>query len=186
MYKILKKTKYFLDKIEFSEIREQNIEAIRKIRNSQIEILRQKKNISKKEQVKYFNKDIFSAYKLKKPKNILLGMTVSNIFVGYCGLTHIDWDVKKAEISFIVNNKINKNKKKLVFYFNNAIKILEKILFNELKFNKIFCETYSFRQEMIQALKDNDYVVEGILKDNIKIKKKYYDSIFTGKFKKIK
>ena len=42
MYKILKKKKYFLDSIEFSEIRDQNIEEIRKIRNSQIEILRQK------------------------------------------------------------------------------------------------------------------------------------------------
>ena len=33
MYKILKKKKYFLDKIEFSEIRPQNIEEIRKIKN---------------------------------------------------------------------------------------------------------------------------------------------------------
>ena len=65
MYKILKK-KYFLNGIEYSVIRKNEFEIIRKLRNSQIKILRQDNFISVEQQVKYFNEKIIPDYKKKK------------------------------------------------------------------------------------------------------------------------
>ena len=181
MYKILKK-KYFLNGIEYSVIQKNEIEIIRKLRNSQIKILRQNNFISVAQQVKYFNEKIIPDYKKKKPKNILLAIRKST-FLGYCGLTNIDWNLKKAEISFLVLNKISLRKKKFVNLFDNSLKVLETIFFDELHLSKLQSETYSFRTEIIDTLKNRNFIIDGVLKNNVKKNNSYFDSYLLSKFK---
>ena len=181
MYKILKK-KYFLNGIEYSSIQKNEFEIIRKLRNSQIKILRQNSFISFEQQIKYFNEKIIPDYKKKKPKNILLAIRKST-FLGYCGLTNIDWNLKKAEVSFLLLNKISLKKKKFINLFDNSLKVLESIFFDELHLSKLQSETYSFRTEVIDTLINRNFVVEGILKNNIKKNKKYFNSYLLSKFK---
>jgi len=52
-YVCLKNKKYEFENYSLIEIREKDIESIRKWRNNQIDILRQKEKISKKEQMQY-------------------------------------------------------------------------------------------------------------------------------------
>jgi RimJ/RimL family protein N-acetyltransferase len=49
-----------------------------------------------------------------------------------------------------------------------------------LDFNKLYTETYSFREQHIKILEDNDFIEEGVLKEHIfnQENKKFYNSIF--------
>ena len=181
MYKVLKK-KYLLNGIEYSSIKKNEFEIIRKIRNSQIKILRQNNFITYDQQIKYFNEKIIPDYKKKKPRNILLAIRKSS-FLGYCGLTNIDWDLKKAEVSFLLLKKINFEKKKFIKIFDNSLKVLEGIFFDELHLSKLQSETYSFRTDVIDTLLNRNFIVEGVLRNNVKKNKKYFNSYLLSKFK---
>ena len=65
---------YLLEYKDYSltVIKDIHLEKIRNWRNAQKEILRQNKNISKKEQILYFKDNVFKDLNKKHPKNILL------------------------------------------------------------------------------------------------------------------
>ena len=46
-------------------------------------------------------------FETDQPYQILFSFLKNNEFIGYGGLVHINWEEKKAEISFLLNTKIN-------------------------------------------------------------------------------
>ena len=179
-YKCLSNKSYLIENLELRALNMNSIEYIRKIRNSQIDILRQDKLISKNKQKKYFEEHVWNDMGTK-PKNILLAIYRDQLLIGYGGLVHISWVDKRAELSFIIDKKIsNFEKEKIQLCF---IKQIKKIFFKELKMNKIFTETFSFRTEHIKVLENGGFHKEAVLKKHILYKNKFYDSIFHGCFK---
>jgi len=111
-YSFLPGKKYCLNKYSLVPLRERDVESIRKWRNEQIDILRQNKPLTKDEQSKYYHQVIKKSFYEKKPKIILFSFLIKNACIGYGGFVHIDWDSKKAELSFILDT----NRTNLVFF----------------------------------------------------------------------
>ena len=152
-------------KYKLGTIEKNNIESIRTLRNNQMDILRQFKLINSVEQEEYFNKVH------KDNTQILFSILDNDSFIGYCGLTNINYIYGTAEISFIVDTDDYEN----VFLF--VLNELSKHAFNVLNLNKIWTETYEFRKNHINIIESFGMKQEGILREHVYKKGKRYNSI---------
>jgi len=182
-YACLENEIYQFENYSLIRIREEDIELIRKWRNGQIEILRQKEKISKKQQIQYYKLIIKKNFKKKNPDLILFSYILNKKCIGYGGLTNIDWDSKKAELSFLVNDHRYFDTKIYRKDFSSFLNIILKLVFEELKFNRLFTETYSIRSKHLKILEKAGFQFEGKLKQHVNINDKYVDSIIHGYLK---
>ena len=87
-------------------IRNEDRYKIMKWRNEQIYHLRQKKQLNKEKQDKYFNETISGLFNKKHPPQILFSLLRTNELIGYGGLVHINWKIKTGEISFLMDTSL--------------------------------------------------------------------------------
>lgn len=163
-------------------LRKQDIQSIRIWRNDQIDFLRQKKILSIKEQRSYYEKIINPSFFSKQPDLILFSFLHNNTCLGYGGLVHIDWDSKKAEVSFVNVTKRSKIKKLYQNDFNVFLKLIFKIAFNQMNLTKITTEMYDLRPWTLETLEKNGFKLEGRLKKHITIKNELFDVLLHAKF----
>jgi len=158
-YACLKKNSYVHENYELVPIRIEDAELIRKWRNEQIKFLRQEKFISNEEQSQYFEKVILPTFDQLEPNIILFSFLENSILIGYGGLVNINWNKKISEISFLVET--NRSKKSFTYEtdFSIFLNLLKKITCNELKFNKLFTETYDIRPNHINILEKNEFKI---------------------------
>ena len=182
-FKLKKKKSPHMDLVP---IRKKDIEKIRIWRNQQREVLRQNNFLTKKEQENYFDKTIKPSFKEKTPKMILFSIIQKEKCIGYGGLVHIDWKAKRGEISFLSETK--RSNTILKKDFENFLEMILEVGFQDLKLNKITTETFAFREDIIKILENRGFEKEGILKDQVLKKGKYYNSflhhILSKKFMK--
>lgn len=81
------------------------MEKIRVWRNSQMPILRQSKKISFVGQIRYFARAVWLEAMSDSPNQILFGIHEGDKLIGYCGLVHVGWEHKVAEVSFLLSNR---------------------------------------------------------------------------------
>jgi hypothetical protein len=182
-YKILKKTKYCLSEYSLVPLKDEDMESIRVWRNQQMSILRQNKKITKKEQISYYKESIDPTFNQKNPKLILFSYLKNDVLIGYGGFVHIDWNLKKTEISFLAKTSRNKIKKTYVEDFNVFLKLIVSLGFKEIGFDKLVTETYSIRSTTIRILEENGFQLERLLHKHIFINNKYHDSLLHGYIK---
>ena len=158
-------------------IRMQDMEHIRIWRNSQMNVLRQKKVLSSKDQKEYFKNTISTFFKLDETEQLLFSFIKDSKLIGYGGLVNISWIDKRAEMSFLLNNTRAINNLKYHEDFTSFIELIKDLCFNEMKFNRLFTETYAFRKPHIKILENSGFIKEGRLRHNIYENNKYHDSI---------
>lgn len=176
----LKNQKFEYQSYSIIPIQKEHIESIRCWRNNQIEILRQDSPITKKQQESYFNKKIWPSMLEKKPSNILMSFLHKDKLIGYGGLVHISWINFRAELSFLLdNNRCNDN---LVYYkdFLTFLVLIKKMAFSDLGLHRLFTETFDRRNYHIMILEEFGFKKEGIMKDHIKEKNNYFNSVIHG------
>jgi len=159
------------------------MESIRVWRNQQMSILRQNKKITKKEQISYYKESIDPTFNQKNPKLILFSYLKNDVLIGYGGFVHIDWNLKKAEISFLTKTSRNKIRETFVEDFIVFLKLIIFLGFKEIGFNKLGTETYSIRPITIRILEENGFQLERVLHKHIFINNKYHDSLLHGQIK---
>lgn len=177
---LILKDQYCLANYCLVALREKDIQLIRKWRNDQIGILRQKKPLSVSEQKKYYDNIIRQTFSQKKPESILFSFLFNNISIGYGGFVHIDWNSRRAELSFIVDTKRSKDKNIYEADFSTFLTLIKQVAFNELNFNRIFTETYDIRPFHISVLEKSGFRLEGRLKEHTKISNMHIDSLIHG------
>ena len=182
-YAFLGKNEYVYKKYNLKPLRKKDIQLIRKWRNEQIDVLRQKKNISINEQKKYYNYLEKKSFYVKKPESILFSIILDKKCIGYGGFVHIDWESQRAEISIVTMTSRNKNlntyKKDFLAFFH----IIQDLGFNELRFNRLTTETYDIRPYVMDLLKKTGFKLEGRMIKHVKIQNQYVDSIIHGLLK---
>lgn len=183
-YKVLHNNIFTCDEFSIHPIHEENMEPIRIWRNEQMEVLRQNKELSSDDQLNYFNGVVKPLFELNKPSQLLFGFYKNTDLIGYGGLVHISWIDLRAEMSFLVNTKLSKDAQNYKESMKAFISLILKLVFVELKFNKVFTETYDFRTLHISILEESGYKVEGILREHICVNNKYYNSIIHSILKK--
>ena len=185
-YKLLNKKDFSSGNFSILPIRYEDRYAIMDWRNEQMYHLRQNKKLTKKEQDAYFNDVLKKNLNEKKPAQILFSYLEREQCIGYGGFVNINWVDKRAEMSFLIDTSLKGNFQRYEKYFSNFIKLLKIVGFEEIGFNRIFTETYSFRKEHIKILEQNAFIYEGTMKEHIFMNQdnKFYDSILHGSIKK--
>ena len=140
-----------IDAVAVRPIRWSDRESIREWRNQQIDVLRQQDPISTEQQDQYFSQILEPLMGMTHPSQFLFGIELDAQLIGYGGLTNIDWDAQRAELSFLADTKILKTPayKEIMIIF---IKIISELAKNQFVLNQIFTETYTQRVDHIEIL----------------------------------
>ncbi|SEI86624.1 Protein N-acetyltransferase, RimJ/RimL family [Allopseudospirillum japonicum] len=179
-YLCLPKQEYSTKDFKLRVIQEEDIEDIRVWRNAQLDVLRQPAPISQDQQKTYFSNEVWPSMQEPYPKNILFTFFKKKKRIGYGGLVHIAWEHRRAEISFLLNDCLTKDKVLYRKYFSNYLNLIKEVAFLSLKINRLYTETYAFRKDHINVLENCGFELEGIMRNHILLNNKYCDSIIHG------
>tara|TARA_B110001452_G_scaffold89105_1_gene73030 strand:- start:18416 stop:18937 length:522 start_codon:yes stop_codon:yes gene_type:complete len=152
---------------------------IKKIRNEQMDVLRQNNILTDNDQEKWYNELIKPSY-ISKTKVLNFTILYNEKFIGYGGLVNIEYDNKKGEVSFLVEKERTLNNNIYENDFTFFLNFISEYASNQLKLHKIWTETYEFRKFHISILEKNMFKVEGVLKESIYLNSKFINSILHG------
>lgn len=178
-YKILNNQIYKLRSFSLVPIRYKDRLDIMKWRNDQIYHLRQSEPLTIDDQENYFTNIISNLFKQDKPNQILFSFLENDICIGYGGLVHINWTDRNAEISFIMNTNLEKNRFHEIWtaYLN----LIKRVAFCELQLHKIFVFAFDLRPHLYEVLEDNNFIKEATLRDHCYYNDKYFNVIIHSK-----
>ena len=103
--------------------------------------------------------------------------------IGYGGLVHIDWNNKRAEISFIMKTSLEKLE--FALHWKIFLQLIEEVAFNELCFNKIYTYAFDLRPHLYPILIDQAFEFECRLRKHYYFDNKYVDCLIHCKFNEI-
>lgn len=179
-YAVLKIDRYSNDGYSLVPYRKIDLVKIMNWRNSQMDILRQKNALREADQELYYKNTIEPSFSENFPVIILFSFLKNGSCVGYGGLTNIEWESKRAEVSFLLDTKRGNNKTVYRKEFKVFLKLLKEVAFKDLKFHRLFTETYDLRQFHIDALEESGFEIEGRMRDHVIVQGKYVDSLIHG------
>lgn len=178
-YKVLNNQVYKNGIYSIVPIRFEDQYAIREWRNQQIYHLRQNKLLSIKDQEEYFSKEISELFNQEFPKQILFSFLENGTCIGYGGLVHINWIDKNAEVSFIMNTTLEKNRFHEIWL--HYLVLIENVAFQELSLYKIYTYAFDLRPHLYQVLESANFVKEAVLKQHCLFKGEYIDVVIHSK-----
>lgn len=178
-YKVLHKQVFSVGNFAIVPIRFEDRMAIMKWRNEQIYHLRQQKPLTIEDQDHYFNNVVSKLFEQDQPNQILFSFLENDICIGYGGLVHINWIDQNAEISFIMNTILEKNRFHEIWtaYLN----LIEKVAFQELKLHKIFTYAFDIRPHLYEVLLNSNYIEEVRLKEHCFFDYQFIDVLIHSK-----
>jgi RimJ/RimL family protein N-acetyltransferase len=152
-----------------------------KWRNEQIYHLRQSQLLTETEQENYFKTTVLRSFEEEFPQQVLFSFLKDNICIGYGGLVHINWMDRNAELSFIMDTRLEMESFEEIW--DNYLPLIEEVAFNELKFHKIFTYAFDLRPHLYNVLEKNGYIKEAILVDHILFKGNYKNVVIHRKLR---
>lgn len=154
-----------------------HIEAIRRWRNSQMDVLRQSAPISPEGQVRYYEQHIWPTMGLPQPQNILVSYLEDGRHIGYGGLVHIDWVGRSAEVSFLLDPALTTDEAVYRRYHVSFLALVKMLAFDDLGMEHLTTETHAHRGAHIANLEaagfrwksviPNKVLVTGVATDSI-------------------
>lgn len=179
-YKVLERHEFSYGNYTLQPIRHEDMEQIRQWRNAQLSVLRQSTELSIEDQEAYFERVIKPSFSDGKTKILLLSFFKNMELIGYGGLVNICWRDKRAEMSFLLNPKRVEDNSLYRQDMTHFIYLIKTVVFDEMQFNRVFTETFSFRTFHISILENNGFVKEGTLREHIVESGQYFNSIMHG------
>lgn len=161
-------------------VQPEHIEAIRRSRNAQMDVLRQSAPISAEEQAAYYAAQVWPEMARSQPRNILLAYLEGERLLGYGGLVHIAWEHRRAEVSFLLDPELAKIGETYGRYFTAFLRLIQSVGFDDLRLHRIFTETYATRAHHIAILESTGFRREGTMKDHVRIHGEPVDSLIHG------
>lgn len=178
-YKALNKQIFTSDEYSIVPIRMEDRYRIMQWRNEQIYHLRQSKKLIKEDQDKYFNEVVVQLFDKDQPDQLLFSYLKGDECIGYGGLVHINWVDRNAEISFIMDSKLEQE-----YFLRNwsiFLSLIEKVAFNNLNLHKLFVYAFDLRPHLYEALKKNRYFEDAKLKEHCSFNGKFIDVVIHAK-----
>lgn len=179
-YSVLNNQIFTQGRYSIVPIRYEDRIAIMNWRNEQIYHLRQVNPLTRKDQENYFNNILSPLFKRENPEQILFSYLEDNKCIGYGGLVHINWADRNAEISFIINTKLEKEH--FHKHWGIYLGLIEQVAFKELNFHKIFTYAFDLRPHLYEAIEAVGYIREAILKEHCFLYDEYKNVIIHSKF----
>ena len=180
-YSFLRNNKISFKEYSLVPLRKSDIQNIRRWRNEQINVLRQKTLLSKNDQILYYENIIKKSFTKSQPDIILFSFLYCKKCIGYGGLVDVNWKLKRGEVSFVFDTKISNSKKSYQSCFSIFLNLIFKIAFDEMKLNKITSEVFDIRPWTREILEKSGFNICDILKNHVMIEDKQIDSILYQK-----
>lgn len=183
-YRVLSKNIFSRSGYKAIPIRQEDMESIRIWRNAQINVLRQKKELTVDDQANYFQNVVKPLFDQEEPGQLLFSFFKDGHLIGYGGLVHLSWIDKRAEMSFLVQPERYEDQATYGDDWFNFIELMKELCFEEMKFNRLFCETYEFRSFHISIMEKAGMIEEGRMRQHIFERGQFYDSLLHGILRK--
>ncbi|CCB91421.1 putative uncharacterized protein [Waddlia chondrophila 2032/99] len=155
----------------------QDMEPIRRWRNSQIDILRQSSHLSHQEQEAYWKEVVAPSYQMNHPDQLLVAFLEGSQLIGYGGITHIDWERKEGEVSFLLNPEEIESSKNYRKKFGIFLELIKTAAFDKLNLIRLFTETYDIRPDHISELEARGFQLKKRLTDAIEVRGRKVDAL---------
>lgn len=133
-------------------------------RNEQIYHLRQARPLTKEDQDSYFQTVVAKLFDKEQPNQILFSFLEDGVCIGYGGLVHINWIDKNAEVSFIMDTKLELNY--FSVHWNSYLQLLKKVAFDVLNLHKTYVYAFDLRPHLYTALEGAGYFFDSRLKEH--------------------
>lgn len=183
-YNCLGKQEFYKETYKIVPLRYKDVFLIKKWRNEQVDILRQKNLLTDEDQQRYYEQVINPLFEQEQPTQLLFSYLKEDQLIGYGGLVYVNWMDKRAEVSFLLNTTLTNNQQAYQELHLEYLELIKQLAFEELGFNRIFTETFDIRPEHIANLEAAGFVEEGRMKEHIWINNTFVDSILHGYLKK--
>ena len=179
VYKALKKQEFKSGDYCLTPIRHEDRFKIMEWRNEQIYHLRQPEPLTEQVQNAYFDNVVASLFEQEKPDQLLFSFLNKDQLVAYGGLVHINWGDRNAEVSFVMNTRLEKED--FSKNWSEYLYLVEKVAFNELKFKKLYVYAFDLRPRLYSTLEANSYFFDARLKDHCFIDCEFKDVVIYSK-----
>jgi RimJ/RimL family protein N-acetyltransferase/SAM-dependent methyltransferase len=156
------------DGYRYLPLRRADIEPLRRFRNAQMDVLRQSAPISAPEQERWFDEVVAWAQRAPRPPMMLVSiLDGDDRFIGYGGLTNLDWDARRAEVSFLVDPARAADPGVYAHDFTTFLRFIADWAFGDLALNRLFTETFEFREAHIALLEQAGFRPEGRMRQHV-------------------
>lgn len=158
----------------------QHIEAIRRWRNAQIDVLRQSAPISPTQQAEYYAREIWPSKDAAEPNNILLIYLKDGEPIGYGGLVHIAWEQRQAEVSYLLDPTVPRSEEENGVLFARFLQLIKVLAFEDLRLARLHTETYAMRHSHIATLEACGFKREGRRRHHVRVAGRPTDALLHG------
>ncbi len=148
---------------------------IMKWRNEQIYHLRQNRPLTEDDQQRYFDNVVAKLFDNPQPDQILFSYLENDVCIGYGGLVHINWIDNNAEVSFIMDTRLEKEC--FATHWSNYLTMLKEVAFNDLGLHKIYTYAFDLRPHLYEVLESNGFTQEATLKEHCLFNGEYKDVV---------
>ena len=163
-YRCLRKQEYTLGDFAIVPLRYEDRFSIMEWRNEQIYHLRQARPLTEEDQQRYFDTVVARLFDQPKPDQLLFSFLEKGICIGYGGLVHINWIDRNAEVSFIMDTRLEKEH--FAEHWSTWLTMLKEMSFSDLNLHKIYTYAFDLRPHLYTMLEANGFVREATLKDH--------------------
>jgi RimJ/RimL family protein N-acetyltransferase len=168
-YKCLHTSVFEIANYKLVPIRHEDKDLIMQWRNEQIDILRQNEMLTQAHQDNYFNTVVANLFEVEQPKQLLFSFLENDVFIGYGGLVHIDWQNQTAEISFLTQTQRNESKETFINDWCMYLELIKRVANIHLNFKSIFTYAYDIRPHLYIALEKSGFVETKRIENGIDI-----------------
>ena len=182
-YKCLNKQLFSNGRYALVPIRLEDRYDIMKWRNEQIYHLRQAKPLTQEDQDAYFENVVAKLFDQEKPSQILFSFLEDGVCIGYGGLVHINWIDRNAEVSFIMDTALEKDRFHEIWVA--YLSLLEEVAFYSLSLHKIYTYAFDLRPHLYEVFENSGFILDARLKEHCYFNNKYLDVVIHSKFKTI-
>ncbi len=174
-YKVLTKQEFSLEEYKIVPIRDEDKYLIMQWRNEQMYHLRQNEPLTREKQEKYFKNVVAKIFEQEKPEQILFSYLRNDKCIGYGGLVHINWKEKNAELSFIMDTRLEE--KEFDKHWTLFVRLIKKVAFEELNFNYIFIYAFDVRPHLYPTIEKAGFRFDKRLPEEVIIDGKKTDVV---------
>jgi RimJ/RimL family protein N-acetyltransferase len=178
-YRALQKNKFTHGDFSIVPIRPEHRFEIMQWRNEQIYHLRQNKVLTPDDQELYFSNVVLPLFSAHEPGQFLYSYFYKGVFCGYGGLVHINRLDSYAEISFLMNAKLEANEFEM--HWTGFLKLIEELAFFYLKLNKIFTYAYDLRPLLYPVLLALGFSQDARLREHVWVNDRRVDVLIHSK-----
>ena len=164
----------------YRPIGESDLPELMRWRNEQQDVLRQQEELTLSHQQRWFADVVVPSYQQTRPRSLQVIALRGDTRVSYGGLTNIEWVSRRAELSFLVSTELTRSFESYAEEFHRFLAWTAAFAFDELCFNRIFAETWDFRDEHIRILEGFGFVLEGRLRQHVAKNGRTHDALLHG------